>query len=602
MDGTANDDEQANDEVAQWGISAHFKQLLANDELYRTVPLITSIAESDANIGRLVRVRCMVQDIFDPQYYLGLYRLKNRSTNQLRYDTGAFKNGNISMEPGEEFDQSFNDVTFERNMYYCVPVPCTNKWTNKLTLSTPKSTSVSTPPNKNKRPLEDYDNDDEVDMETQKKVEDSAVPSKHIKVAQQQQEEECMYEKDTDLKKIQNFPLPMDPNIVNQSPFVVMVYDVNSQNYLKMNEIVEFVGVVSKFSVPETHTTPSELDKLMPMMDIVDDQTATIPESIAPRLHAISYRVLDQYMYPTQTQLPFSNAQQQQRPPQPPQQELQQTRRELVQYIQQHLLGDQLAAEYLLCHLLSKVYLKTAGLILGNFPLNLLLPENLDNSLPEEINKLVASLVVRSHMLAVTVDNLNDGDLIPYKDYDKNRIVSGLLQLPKNTHLIVNETCLAEGQLYKQGVRNLSALKDIVLNQKVEYDFKYHPIEVDTDIQMLILSHGKSLTPGLCQVVMVPDQESMNDGLKVDEMMLDKFRTYLNSLMNWKLEASSETVTKMIEEDFVSTRQKDESTPQEIFHYWLTTARLLAISFGENQITTERWLFMKELERKRTNK
>ncbi len=32
--------------------------------------------------GTLVRLRCMVQDVFDPEYYMGVYELRHKSSRE----------------------------------------------------------------------------------------------------------------------------------------------------------------------------------------------------------------------------------------------------------------------------------------------------------------------------------------------------------------------------------------------------------------------------------------------------------------------------------------------------------------------------------------
>lgn len=70
-----------------------------------------------------------------------------------------------------------------------------------------------------------------------------------------------------------------------------------------------------------------------------------------------------------------------------------------------------------------------------------------------------------------------------------------MLQLSKDTHLIIDETCLEQGRLDSVGVGNITALANMINTQKVEYDFKYYKMEFDSDISVLILSEGKSLLP-----------------------------------------------------------------------------------------------------------
>jgi hypothetical protein len=47
---------------------------------------------------------------------------------------------------------------------------------------------------------------------------------------------------------------------------------------------------------------------------------------------------------------------------------------------------------------------------------------------------------------------MNHLKFIPHKDYAANRLVSGLLQLPDNTSLVIDETLLEQGQLDTPGM------------------------------------------------------------------------------------------------------------------------------------------------------
>lgn len=51
----------------------------------------------------------------------------------------------------------------------------------------------------------------------------------------------------------------------------------------------------------------------------------------------------------------------------------------------------------------------------------------------------------------MTIENMNQLKFIPHKDYTANRLVSGLLQLPNNTSLVIDETLLEQGQLDTSG-------------------------------------------------------------------------------------------------------------------------------------------------------
>lgn len=59
---------------------------------------------------------------------------------------------------------------------------------------------------------------------------------------------------------------------------------------------------------------------------------------------------------------------------------------------------------------------------------------------------------MQSFRLQMTIENMNHLKFIPHKDYTANRLVSGLLQLPSNTSLVIDETLLEQGQLDTPGV------------------------------------------------------------------------------------------------------------------------------------------------------
>lgn len=58
---------------------------------------------------------------------------------------------------------------------------------------------------------------------------------------------------------------------------------------------------------------------------------------------------------------------------------------------------------------------------------------------------------LQSHYLAMSLQNMNQMRLVPVKDYVANRLVSGALQLARNTLLFLDETQLEQGQLDTAG-------------------------------------------------------------------------------------------------------------------------------------------------------
>ena len=86
----------------------------------------------------------------------------------------------------------------------------------------------------------------------------------------------------------------------------------------------------------------------------------------------------------------------------------------------------------------------------------------LENDYTKKVSEAIESLVCKSRYLALTVDNLNKMAFVPKKDYEANRLETGLLQLSPNTHLILDETVMQNGQLDAEGVRNLTALGNLI--------------------------------------------------------------------------------------------------------------------------------------------
>jgi hypothetical protein len=101
----------------------------------------------------------------------------------------------------------------------------------------------------------------------------------------------------------------------------------------------------------------------------------------------------------------------------------------------------------------------------------------------------------------MSIDNLNKCNMIPNKDYNKNKLISGMLQLPRNFNLIIDETVLNTGQLTQKGLINVNSIRDIIKWQKINYDFCYHQQEFQTDMKILVLSNTKSILPvSICEI------------------------------------------------------------------------------------------------------
>ncbi len=107
--------------------------------------------------------------------------------------------------------------------------------------------------------------------------------------------------------------------------------------------------------------------------------------------------------------------------------------------------------------------------------------------------KCFKEITSMSHLFQLSVDTLNKANLIPNKDYNQDKLVSGMLQLPEKFHLIIDETSLSTGELNQKGLMNMHALNDVIKWQKLNYDFGFHAQEFLTDMRLLIFSTTKSI-------------------------------------------------------------------------------------------------------------
>ncbi|KAI0229697.1 Mini-chromosome maintenance complex-binding protein [Lamellibrachia satsuma] len=618
----------------------------------------------------LVRFRCMVQDMYDPEFYLGLYEVEDLKTGQCHLRSGMFRDF-AECTPHQDIKlESPRNVTMDRQTLY----------------SLPSTSSVSL---RTKRSLED---------------EDTVVPSGGAKATTSNGDSVANGDvlmtadpdKQTDTKRSRthtqqgrsdsvtpdlNFPLPGETG-----PACIMkIYD-NTDRF-KVNDVVEFIGVLSNDPATATFPEKKQNDTVVTAADLmegIEEQDArSPPSSLVPRIHVILTRDC-LHSNPLVPDSESHNSALQRL-----QEEVCGLREQLTAVLEQAVFGDRLTAEYLLLspHLINvkhwsieeflynykvalpgsrrafqgKVedltteataygqedltteataygqedltteataygqedltteataygqeetklvmilvrhvhivllhrYSRQDVVAVGKFSLNLMgfpCPSNF----PQRLYSLLESLVTKSFYLPMTLENMNKLRFSPKKDYNANRLSSGLLQLSENTHLVLDETALQPGQLDSNGVQNITALGNLITWQKVEYDFDFHKQDFPCNILALVLSEGKSILKCDCQVRVIPRLSTSPDEVEkryegiltfLTPALLARLRTYLSAVRQLPYRLSTE-LQKEIEEDFVDTRREDSKRMTvEDFHCLLVLARLLCLSHGKSEPT-----------------
>ncbi|XP_015110478.1 mini-chromosome maintenance complex-binding protein [Diachasma alloeum] len=545
------------------------KNSLANINESGGIPSLNSSALHDLKDGQLVRFRGMIQDMYNPEFYFERYEVRDNSSGESSMRTGMYRDTALCQEHEDILLESENNKSSERQTFVVISVPGLNEWAKEKCQNYAQAVDQS-PRLSSKRPL---DQDDEEPMDT----------SEPAKKKEREESNVNQVGKESSLpENLLNFPI----SIKNGRACIVKVYEEDAS--FKLNQVVDVVGFISLDPTVHTICDPEEFT------DDAEIRAHNPPASLIPRLHAIAITQSSEDL-PVESSLrllPSVGA----------------VRSDLHKVFSQILFGDDLAADFLIAHLLSKIYMRRNDLCLGNYPLNIthFSVEKFPN-FPKSFYNLLTEIVSKSHYFLCTLDNLNDGCLIPKKDYECNRLTSGTLQLSNNTHLVIDETKLTAGKLSQEGRKNYQAIDNLLTLQKVTYDFKFYTMEYEMDIPVLILSETKSFLPCMVQVPLNIDSDIENRYPQVlqlveqflkDEDRLNDVRKYFKQLQLLDFQID-QAIADTIQEDFVKLRQLDDKINADNLHSLMVLARLMALSHGESSLTLERWrdTFKKELER-----
>jgi hypothetical protein len=111
----------------EWRVEQFFSERLAEKDGWTWVPSLNDVPLHMLGPNTLVRFRCMVQDIYDSEFYLGIYEVSNAATGEKVLRTGMYRDATYCQ--GESFDMNAaSNVLFDRQTLYCVPIPGEAAW------------------------------------------------------------------------------------------------------------------------------------------------------------------------------------------------------------------------------------------------------------------------------------------------------------------------------------------------------------------------------------------------------------------------------------------------------------------------------------------
>ena len=340
----------------------------------------------------------MIQDMFDPEIYISSFRIRDLSTGTERMRCAKYRD----LAPCGTREEIIPDsiVNADRQSFYCVSIPGESPWVKEAfgkMSPGPEAGSGSRPQNSLKR---SHEESQEMEMEEDKKEQEEKGGQDEAKKRAKTEDGGVAYRSASresgSMPNRLNLPIPECPNA---KAAIVKVYNAVDTAF-SLNDCIEFVGIVSLD--PALAVSPMDGVDQDPM--VTEHATETAKSlSLVPRIHVISYRKIfhnNPCLLPsinTVTATPEIEG------------ELGQARAELHGILTKALLGDSVAADFLICHLVSKIYLKKDALTLGKFSLNL---HNVpcDSNYAKRLATLIQLLTTSSHFLPLTVDNVS---LIP---------------------------------------------------------------------------------------------------------------------------------------------------------------------------------------------
>ncbi|KAK4292798.1 hypothetical protein Pmani_034464 [Petrolisthes manimaculis] len=577
-------------------VNEYFERELSQQTTLKKLPWLNETPLHQLRPNQLVRYRGMVQDMFNNEFYPDVYQVQD-SSGKTRLQAGRYRDitecgvGESIVLDGKEC------VTEERLVYYCVPIPGESDWVKQIYQErnpTQPEASTSTP--RPKRPAgEESDSgegaatiepmecmDDNASASTNTTNKRTKVESESPTVTAQNGEPTSVTTTSTSTPTL-NFPLPG----MTGTPCLVKMY--GNQNF-SLNKVVEVVGILSVD--PALAPTPGQNDSQPRGMEVEEEAVHSPPPSLVPRLHVLSAH-----------SLPHTNPLLPDVPPELCQPR--ESRETLRRVLNEACLGDDLAAEFLICNLISSVYSWKDVVPLGKFSMNLSgIRQSLqDQEYTNRLYSLLSRLITLSHCFPMTLSTMNSNTIIPRKDYDANRLVTGILQLPEHLHLVLDETRLTNGQLDAQGVHNVTALGNLINWQKVDYDFRFYKLEQHANVPVLILSEGRSMITCDLEVKLEPQHSDVSgafnrvEALLTPETLTD-IRTYITTIRLHEY-SISQAMQKMVQDEFVESRKTDEGISADDLHRFLVLAKYVAVSCGELTLNADVWRSAKILEQTR---
>ena len=177
------------------------------------------------------------------------------------------------------------------------------------------------------------------------------------------------------------------------------------------------------------------------------------------------------------------------------------------------------------------------------------------------------------------------------------------MQTVANTPVVIDETLLGTGKLGDTGVKNISALNQLILHQTVTYDFGFYSNEWKVNVPVLVIASGKKsvLSSVDCLLPVKATYTPTIPPQIISPGVYAMCRKYLATVRSMKTRPFdiSDSMARNVEKDFVNLRQLDREISEGDLHRRLNLARFVELSYGSSECTERGWSTVQRLEGER---
>ena len=270
--------------------------------------------------------------------------------------------------------------------------------------------------------------------------------------------------------------------------------------------------------------------------------------------------------------------------------------------------------EYLIHSLLSTITIRKDDTLVGYIAINMLGFN--DYNQVEKLKKYISNIYPIILDYTLSVDNLNNSNIIPTFNNDTETLSDSQFQLPNHSLILIDEYNISNGKLTEKGVKNLNFINNIILNQELIFNFPYQPeIKIQINCPVILLSKTKSILISMNEKI-IPvkinkDINNINNNNNKDTKENDFAITNIKEKQLYFMFSKeilfnqneiNEDLSDTLKKDFVETRKTskslDDFTPED-FKLNLNLSKIFSASLGYNNFNYEHYLYVKDHENKR---